>query len=86
MKLTKKEALQREFYFKLTDIDNGDTICRSDDLNDIKKAAYSYDDECDGEWLPRCVKYEVREFDGKTKGFAIAEFNPFTKKLLFKYN
>lgn len=86
MKLTKQEALQREFYFKLKDIDNGETICRSDNLNDIKKEAYAYDNECEGDWLPRCIKYETRESDGKTKSFAVAEYNPFTKKLICKYN
>lgn len=85
MRFTKQEALQQEFYFKLFDNENGDTISRSDNLNDIKKDAYTYDNECDGDCYLRCIKYCVTVIDGKLKGVKTAEYNPYTKKLLYNY-
>jgi hypothetical protein len=85
MRFTKKEALQQEFYYKLFDTENGDTICRSDNLNEIKRDAYDYDDCCDGDCYLRCVKLLVTVVDGKKKGVKTAEYNPYTKKLLYNY-
>lgn len=85
MKLTKQEALQQNFYYKLVDTENGDTICRSDNLNDIKKEAYLYDDDCDGDCVLACIKYKVIDDGEKRKGVKDAEYNPYTKKLLYNY-
>lgn len=85
MRFSKKEALQQDFYFKLFDGDNGDTICRSDNLNDVKKEAYLYDDDCDGDCVLACIKYKVIDDGEKRKGVRIAQYNPYTKKMIFEY-
>ena len=83
MRLTRKEALQLKHYYKLINTQNGATICRSSNLNEIKKDAYAYDNECNGDCAGlRCIKYESREIHGTKCGYAVAEYNPNTKKFV----
>lgn len=46
----KKENVKK--YYMLIDGVNDDIIARFTDLNDVKKIAREYDEDCDGEWDP----------------------------------
>ncbi len=38
--------------YVIQDLENGDIVYMGDDIKEAKKAYDSYNEECDGEWIP----------------------------------
>lgn len=69
--MTKEEIKQKGIteYYLLIDGMNDDIVSRTDTMQQIKKDARLYDNECDGEWEPILFKVDLNKEKGHRKTY-----------------